>query len=108
MELAEIGRGFFCGAEIGFGDNFEQRCTRTIKIDACLCREKVMDRLARIFDFDFHASGERVKMGFGLASDYRIVQEHQGEIQVESEVGEGTAVTIKLPSGSNGGKSPAA
>ena len=66
------------------------------------------DQLARIFDFDFHASGERVKMGFGLASDYRIVQDHQGEIHIESEVGKGTTVTVKLPSGPDAGHSPVA
>ena len=49
MELAEIGRGFFGSAKIGLGDNFEQRCTCAIEIDACLSREKIMDRLARIF-----------------------------------------------------------
>ena len=52
--------------------------------------------------------GARVKMGFGLASDYRIVQNHQGEIHIESEVGKGTTVTVKLPSGPDAGQSPAA
>jgi len=55
------------------------------------------DQLARIFDFDFHATGQRMKMGFGLATDYRIVQDHGGEIQIESEVGTGTEVTVSLP-----------
>jgi signal transduction histidine kinase len=55
------------------------------------------DQLARIFDFNFQAEGDRVKMGFGLATDYRIVQDHLGEIHIESEVGKGTQVTAKLP-----------
>ena len=55
------------------------------------------DKLARIFDFGFRASGERMKMGLGLATDYRIVRDHQGEIQIESEVGRGTQVTVSLP-----------
>ena len=55
------------------------------------------DQLERIFDFDFRATGERMKMGFGLATDYRIVQDHHGEIHMESEVGKGTDVTVSLP-----------
>jgi len=55
------------------------------------------DQLARIFDFEFHATQERIKMGFGLATDYRIVQDHDGEINIESEVGRGTQVTVMLP-----------
>ena len=57
------------------------------------------ERLERIFDFDFHATGQRMKMGFGLSIDYRIVQEHGGEIHIESQVGKGTEVTISLPLG---------
>jgi len=55
------------------------------------------DRLERIFDFDFHATGQRMKMGFGLSIDYKIIQEHKGEISIESEVGKGTTVSILLP-----------
>ena len=55
------------------------------------------DQLERIFDFDFRASGQRTKMGFGLTADYRIIQDHQGEIHIESEVGKGTQVTVSLP-----------
>jgi len=32
-----------------------------------------------------------------LASAYRIVQEHEGEISIDSEVGRGTTVRIVLP-----------
>lgn len=54
-------------------------------------------QLERIFDFDFHATQDRIKMGFGLSTDFRIIQDHEGEIQIESEVGKGTEVTISLP-----------
>jgi signal transduction histidine kinase len=55
------------------------------------------DRLKRIFDFGFQSSTTRVKMGTGLSTAYNILQSHKGEIQIESEAGEGTAVTIILP-----------
>jgi two-component system, NtrC family, sensor histidine kinase PilS len=36
--------------------------------------------------------------GLGLAIVHRIVQDHRGEVVVESEVGRGTQVTVRLPS----------
>ncbi len=36
--------------------------------------------------------------GLGLAIVHRIVQDHRGEVIVESEVGRGTTVTVRLPS----------
>jgi signal transduction histidine kinase len=45
----------------------------------------------------FSAADSRVEMEFGLSTNYHIIQEHQGEIKVESEVGKGTEVTIRLP-----------
>ena len=54
-------------------------------------------QLERIFDFDFHAADNRMKVGFGLSTAYRIIQDHNGEIQIESAVGKGTEVTISLP-----------
>lgn len=35
--------------------------------------------------------------GIGMAIVYRIVQEHGGELKVESEPGQGTAITVELP-----------
>ncbi len=35
--------------------------------------------------------------GLGMAISYRIVQEHGGRIDVQSRVGEGTAITVALP-----------
>ena len=55
------------------------------------------EQLGRIFDFSFNAVDSRVKMGFGLSTACKIIQEHKGEIQMESEVGKGTMVTINLP-----------
>jgi len=36
--------------------------------------------------------------GLGMAISYRIVQEHGGKIEVASREGEGTAITVSLPS----------
>jgi two-component system sensor histidine kinase PilS (NtrC family) len=37
--------------------------------------------------------------GLGLAIVHRIVQEHRGEVAVESQVGRGTEVAVRLPAG---------
>ncbi|NKB72513.1 MAG: hypothetical protein GKR89_36010 [Candidatus Latescibacteria bacterium] len=55
------------------------------------------EQLERIFDVDFRTGDSRVKMGLGLSTDYRIIQDHQGEIKMESQVGRGTTVIICLP-----------
>ncbi len=55
------------------------------------------EKLKRIFDFDFSETGSRVKMGMGLMTACRIVQSHRGEIKAESNLGEGSTFTIRLP-----------
>lgn len=57
------------------------------------------EQLARLFDFDFRATDSRVKMGFGLATDFKIVQDHKGELQAASQVGQGTEMTVVLLAG---------
>ena len=53
--------------------------------------------LERLFDFGFGVDKARVKMGAGLPTAYRIAQEHGGRIEVESQVGVGSAFTVVLP-----------
>jgi len=55
------------------------------------------EQLDRIFDLRLSAKSSRVKMGSGLSMAYRIVQEHGGRIEIESQVEKGTEVTIRLP-----------
>ena len=35
--------------------------------------------------------------GLGLSITYSIIQQHQGTIEVETQVGEGTTFTVRLP-----------
>jgi signal transduction histidine kinase len=55
------------------------------------------EELRHIFDFGLGATDSRVKMKLGLSTTYNIIQAHNGEINIHSEVGKGTEVTIVLP-----------
>ena len=55
------------------------------------------DRLDNIFDFGFSSDASRVKMRSGLSAVYQIIQRHRGDVQVSSELGKGTTVTMTLP-----------
>jgi signal transduction histidine kinase len=57
------------------------------------------EELPHIFTRFFRASTARgVKgTGIGLAGSRAIIEQHHGHIMVESEVGQGTTVTVRLP-----------
>ncbi len=55
------------------------------------------ENLSRIFDPGFTTKRVRVGTGLGLSISYNIIQKHKGEIRVESQVGNGTEFTLKLP-----------
>ena len=55
------------------------------------------NKLDKIFDFGFSIGDSRVKMSSGLSTAYNIIQNHHGEIKVDSEVGKGTTFSIVLP-----------
>jgi signal transduction histidine kinase len=55
------------------------------------------ENLSRIFELGFTTKERGVGSGIGLAICQRIVQDHGGSMSVESEVGEGTTFTLRLP-----------
>lgn len=55
------------------------------------------ENLGRIFDPFFTTKPVGKGTGLGLSISYGIIEEHGGELSVESEVGIGTTFTIKLP-----------
>ena len=54
------------------------------------------NKLKRIFDPGFTTKGLGVGTGLGLSIVYQIIQDHKGEIAVESEVGKGTLFRLIL------------
>ena len=63
--------------------------------------------LSRIFDPGYTTKGVGVGTGLGLSICYQIMQDHDGRIDVASEVGKGTTITIVVPIEPPGGGSPA-
>ncbi|BAI80847.1 two-component sensor histidine kinase [Deferribacter desulfuricans SSM1] len=53
--------------------------------------------LDKVFDPFFTTKGPNFGTGMGLYICYNIVKLHKGEINIDSEVGKGTIVRIKLP-----------
>lgn len=53
--------------------------------------------LPRVFDPGFTTRGVKVGTGLGLATAYRIIEQHHGAINLRSEPGAGTSVQIHLP-----------
>ena len=55
------------------------------------------DVLKRIFEPGFTTKGARIGVGMGMAVVQRVIHEHRGTIEIESELNLGSVVTIRLP-----------
>ncbi len=53
------------------------------------------ENLGRIFDYYFTTKEKGTGLGLPLA--HKIIQDHRGSIEVQSQVGKGTVFTVKLP-----------
>ena len=54
------------------------------------------ENLRRLFDIFYTTKGSQ-GTGVGLSMAYRIVKDHNGDINVESEIGKGTRFTVSMP-----------
>ena len=64
--------------------------------------------LPRVFEPFFTTKPPGRGTGLGLATVYRTVQAHGGEVRIASQVGEGTTVTVELPAAPPGERAAAA
>jgi signal transduction histidine kinase len=56
-----------------------------------------VEELATIFDFGFTKGTGRIRLGMGLPSSKRLVQQMGGDIDVRSTEGQGTTVRLTVP-----------
>ena len=55
------------------------------------------EQLEHVFDPGFTTKGVGVGVGLGLSITYRIIEDHKGRIEVQSEIGKGTTFITRLP-----------
>jgi signal transduction histidine kinase len=55
------------------------------------------DHLKQVFDPGFTTKGVGVGAGLGLPIAYRIIEDHHGTIDIQSEPDKGTTITLRLP-----------
>lgn len=55
------------------------------------------DAVKRLFDPFYTTRTDQGGLGLGLSVAHRIITDHGGEIRIDSQLGEGTTVTVDLP-----------
>lgn len=55
------------------------------------------DTISRIFEPFFTTKPMGQGTGLGMSISYGIIEKHNGSIDVESKVGEGSTITIHIP-----------
>ena len=53
--------------------------------------------IEKIFDPGYTTKGRGVGTGLGLSISYNIIADHKGNIEVKSDIGLGTEITVSLP-----------
>jgi signal transduction histidine kinase len=81
---------------------------KTFKENAFTCVEVAdsgcgiaKENISRIFDPFFTTKAPGKGTGLGLSVSYRIIREHEGQIDVKSEINKGSRFTVKLPAVKN-------
>lgn len=74
-----------------------ERCvTVSISDTGCGIRNEIMDKIFEPFFSTKNKEGEK-GLGMGLVISKRIIEDHHGEINIESKVGQGTTFIVCLP-----------
>jgi len=103
MQIGQVVMNLLVNAGQALNDNGEIKIKTTAENDTVTIRvsdngkgiEK--EHLAKVFDPFFTTKPVGKGTGLGLSLSYNIIQKHNGEMSVESEVGKGTEFMIQLP-----------
>lgn len=83
------------GNRIGVATSYEDGVVSVTVRDGGVGMDE--ERVARLFEPHLGARGRRVGAGMGLAMCARAIDQHGGEIHVESKPGDGSTFTVRLP-----------